>query len=532
MSQKFIGLDDAAEQLGVSKDRLNELREVGKVRAYRDGTSWKFRSEDIDKMAEEGLPPADSSISGISLEELPELAEAEEPAPVEEADAGETVVADEDSEDKAEIAPEDSEIELADEEAEAGAAASDLQLEEIDEPTVPVEAAEEESSDEELQLSDEAGESADSILLSEAELGELTNRPPSTIIGKAELDPEGDLTFSIAGEEEEEEAGEGKAPPATAGSDVLTVSDSVDEVLEVEPPSPSESFENLEELEIDLEAESSRVLSSGDLAKARTAAEASGAISKAEEEAASSSETRIVDSAVDLGGEVAGSSLGLVGSSPIELEADEDDDQVLGEGSDITLSSESSGINIVSPSDSGLALDEVPLELSGTSALGSSLDLGSGVEPDADATSLSVTEVEAAPAAEIEPEGEAEGEEPFTLTPLGEEAAEEEEDSSQVIALDEISEEEAGPLVGAPAGVGADLEEDFGAIGLTTGAVAAAEPAVETAFTLPNILSLALCLLLLAICGMMTFDLMRNIWSWDGVTALNSSILELLNWFL
>jgi hypothetical protein len=304
---------------------------------------------------------------------------------------------------------------------------------------------------------------------------------------------------------------------------VLTAGDNVDEVLEIEPPSPSESFENLEELEIDLEAESSRVLSSAELAKAKKAAEAADAAVKGED-AASSSETRIADSKIDLGLEAAGSSLGLVGSSPIALEADEDDDQVLGEGSDITLSSESSGINIVSPSDSGLALDEVPLELSGASSLGSSLDLGSGVDQDADATSLSVSEAEAVPAAA--------GEEPFTLTPLGEEGVEEEQDSSQVIALDEISEEEAGPLVGAEAGVGAELGEDFGAIGLTTGVMAAAEPTVETPFSLPNILSLALCLFLLAICGMMAYDLMRNIWSWDGVTALNSSVLELLNWFL
>ncbi len=50
---------------------------------------------------------------------------------------------------------------------------------------------------------------------------------------------------------------------------------------------------------------------------------------------------------------------GLTGLSALEL--DDDDDQVLGDGSDITLSSESSGINIISPSDSGLALDEVAL---------------------------------------------------------------------------------------------------------------------------------------------------------------------------
>jgi len=39
MAQKFTSLDEAANQLGVSKDRLTQLREAGKVRAYKDGAS-------------------------------------------------------------------------------------------------------------------------------------------------------------------------------------------------------------------------------------------------------------------------------------------------------------------------------------------------------------------------------------------------------------------------------------------------------------------------------------------------------------
>ena len=31
---------------------------------------------------------------------------------------------------------------------------------------------------------------------------------------------------------------------------------------------------------------------------------------------------------------------------------------------------------------------------------------------------------------------------------------------------------------------------------------------------------------------MMTFDLLRNMWSWDGVSTINSSLLEVLNPFL
>jgi excisionase family DNA binding protein len=489
MAQKFIGLDESAAQLGVSKDRLNELREAGKLRAYRDGASWKFRSEDIAKLAEEGLPPADSAASGLSLD-----IEAGEPD------------------------PEDSQIEVGEDASAAGAATSDLILEDIDEPTVPVDPSEEEATEDEAEiaLADDASDISDSILLSEAELGESTDRPPSTIIGKAELDPEGDLSISTSSGKDPLASEE--PPPAESG--VLSEGNGLDDVLELEPPSPSESFENLEELDIDLEAESSRILGPEDRPLVKAVAEASAASDL--ELLPTDSDAAVLDSSVEVGAGATGSGLGLSGSSPIALEADEDDDQVLGDGSDITLSTESSGINIVSPSDSGLALDEVPLELSGSAALGSSLDLGSAIDKDVDLGSLGAGKTDAA--AE---------EEPFALTPLGEETDEGEEDSSQIIALDEVSEEAGGAFLEEDAGAAPVLTEDFGAIGLTAGAaMVPGEPAVDTPFSIANIVSLSLCLVLLTICGMMTFDLLRNIWSWEGVTTLNSSVLEVLNPFL
>jgi hypothetical protein len=46
-------------------------------------------------------------------------------------------------------------------------------------------------------------------------------------------------------------------------------------------------------------------------------------------------------------------------------------------------------------------------------------------------------------------------------------------------------------------------------------------------------MGLASCLLLLSLCGMMLFDLLRNLWSWErGVNGINSSLLEVLNPFL
>jgi hypothetical protein len=117
----------------------------------------------------------------------------------------------------------------------------------------------------------------------------------------------------------------------------------------------------------------------------------------------------------------------------------------------------------------------------------------------------------------------------FQLTPLGEEGADEEKDSSQVIALDELS-EEAGPAKSAGFGDSGMLTEDFG-VGLAPGAVVISD-AADTPFSLWNVLGLGSCLLLLSLCGMMVYDLLRNMWSWGGVSSANSSLLEILNPFL
>ncbi len=209
-----------------------------------------------------------------------------------------------------------------------------------------------------------------------------------------------------------------------------------------------------------------------------------------------------------------GSSLGIAGLSALELEGDSDDD-VLGDGSDITLSSESSGINIISPSDSGLALDDVSLSMGSGSPIASGLDLGP----------ISDDEVGLEPLEVAEEEG---GDEPFALTPFGEESSEEEEDSSQVIPLDEVSEDEE--LLGvSPRGAAAEgLGDEFAAIG-TGGVMSVSEPAVDVPFSMANIAGLSLCILLLMMCGMMVFDLLRNMWSWGGTYTLNSSLMDQLS---
>ncbi len=74
MARKLVPLTEAAEQLGLSPDELNEMRQNGDIYGYRDGASWKFKPEDIEKLAEEraarasgagsdsGIGPGDSAV--------------------------------------------------------------------------------------------------------------------------------------------------------------------------------------------------------------------------------------------------------------------------------------------------------------------------------------------------------------------------------------------------------------------------------------------------------------------------------------
>jgi excisionase family DNA binding protein len=507
MAQKFTSLDDAANSLGISKDRLNQLREAGKVRGYRDGSSWKFRADEIEKFASEGVPTIDPEPSDLSLD-------LDEPLRLDDTDETEQPKA---SADDATSAAANSglELDLADDEAPASPP-SDLNLEEVDEPTVAADVEDEaspagekvEEPSDVLALDDDEDISlADSILLSEAELGAASNRPPSTIIGKADLDLNSDLDLALG--DSDMAGSDVKLAP---GSDILSAGSGEDLALEIEPPSPSGEFEGLPEVDIDLEAESSRILAPEDVAKAKGAAEAAASGATSDLELAPTDSDAGGASEVNLGGEPAAGS-GLTGLSALELE---DDDDVLGEGSDVTLSSESSGINIISPSDSGLALDEVALDLAGSSPIGSALDLGEISEAGVSGVDVSGAESKAG--------------EDFQLTPLGEDAEEEDKDSSQVIALDEVAEEEA---VGAPLGGGDSqiLAEDFGAVALTPGAASVVD-ASETSFSTANVVMLGCCMVLLVGCGMLAYDLVRNMWIWSDVSTPSSFLLEAVNPFI
>lgn len=567
MAQKFIGLDDAAKQLGVDKDQLNDLREAGKLRAYRDGASWKFRTDEIDKLAKDGLPDVagESSLDFTGLTVEDDSDESELSLDLDDSDEvkseptqGEPAAAapDDDSDGGLELGDLEIDddvgesIELSEEPAPKSAATSDAELAALEEPTVPaeepeaaeLEVAEDEGSD--LVLDTEgSGDDAESILLSEAEMGDTPDRPPSTIIGRSELElDDGDLELAS---NDNDAAGKSDVMLAEPSGVLSSESSGGSEVIPGGGQPPSGKFEDLEELEIDLEAESSRILEAEDVAAAAKAAESSRVTDSGPESDLSlaptdsdpglagqsnvtSDESDKDESNVGLTGissldvDSGGSAGSLSGLSSIELADDEDDDFVLGDsGSDVSLSGADSGINL-SPSDSGLALDDAVQQLGG-SAIGSSLDLGA-IGSDIGGSGIAGSDIQPMGSAAMG-SGELASSEDFLLTPLDEEGGDDEEDSSQIIALEAVGDDSPGgddSLVGDPSGMEIGGPEMAGA----AAGAGAVSMVPEAQFSVGSVVLLTCCVGLLAFCGVMMVDVLRNMWAWNQPFDVNSSLID------
>ncbi|MEQ1827224.1 MAG: helix-turn-helix domain-containing protein [Pirellula sp.] len=64
----YVSLDEAAKILGISPDELVEMRSRGEIFGYRDGTSWKFKSDEIERVqAELGGDALDEEAGGSSI---------------------------------------------------------------------------------------------------------------------------------------------------------------------------------------------------------------------------------------------------------------------------------------------------------------------------------------------------------------------------------------------------------------------------------------------------------------------------------
>ncbi len=508
MARKLIDQDEAARMLGITPEQV-ALRDRKKLFPYRDGDQWKYKQEDIERYRQE------------MEDDKPAPAVDEEDAPI--WDSGDSVIG------------------------------KDLESIELTGENVAPAASSAKDSDE-LNLQGDVGDEIDSILLSEVELGNSSREGASTIIGKPDEGPGADMDL----------------PPSTISKaskdDIISLDDDVD-LLAASAAAPGGSMVVKSESGIKLPRnpmgeESKNVLSSTGSGLGLDAG-SSGFSLVGDSSLAAFADVKLTPS--DVSGKKGGGSDKLFGSDALQLSdddlklmdpegtspgmaksadspkkasgssiklGDEELELVMGSktGSDVTQSPTDSGIQLISPSDSGLSLDQ-PL------AIGSSArrlldmpldDLGGGEELSLESTG-----------------GPAKPDEDFLLTAMDDANEESSDSGSQVIALDTDDELGSGMFAGAGSGGGCwkKSPQDLSGGGLSPvltstsafspsaaammggGGAPIAAPA-EAPYSTANITVLSVCVVLLMLCGMMTFDLMRNMWGWNGPYSVNSSILD------
>jgi len=422
MAGKFVELSEAAKMIGVTADELIEMRSKGEIFGYRDGASWKFKLEEVERVnADRSGGPKRGS---------------------------------------------DSSIMSADDEEFITGLSSKI-------------------------LAEKAQEESGSILVSEEELG-VSATGSSTIIGKGKVKPsDSDIQLAsdsniVPGSDKLLEAPGSRLQLGADVGDVLSGSD-----IKVKGGSGTG----------DMPAMPKPGSSSGgglDL----------GPTLSLDEREESDSDSALDDMKLDRGPGGTGS----------------------GKGSDVTLGTGDSGINL-SPTDSGLSLEEEPLELGGSGV--DSLEL----PEDEEVISLDADAADPDQATQLKADNE------FLLAP-GDKAEDESDSGSQVIALEdsEAFDQDAATMLGAQQAAGPALTADaFQPIGADLGGGMAAAPGMamgagqpvyvqvpvqETPYSVWNVLSLGTVALMLALGGMLMTDVMLNMWSFSGTTSASTQVMD------
>ncbi|TWT53263.1 Helix-turn-helix domain protein [Rubripirellula amarantea] len=612
----YLSLEEAAKKLGVPTEKLVELRSQGQIRGFRDGASWKFPENEIDRLQDE-LGDALSGGSGILVEDddlmlsssiiggdhalsddgsdlgigsesgLLGVSGSDVNLVASEGDGSDVAIVASDTDllkessgvDLLEI--DSADLQLNDPAILHDSAQLDLAIEPNAGSTGPVTDAElkEISESHPDVLAPESDISLDSVASNDSgilsDVGSLSSSDSGSLLGigddEIKLNTDSDLSFS--GSEPDDDSGEeliGEDDDDSAmdviGSDIGTVKSA-----------GASSLELMSDLGLDSEdsapdvlggSRGADVLSELDLLSAEQ--QGSGLISGDSEDLLGSSG---VSNSSGLGSSMGVDMLGDSALGDIDdaladdddlVIADDDDDLVISSaGSDISVAGDS-GINLMSPSDSGLSLESEPLDLAGSSI--SALDLGAELSDGGSSGSGvgggsgSMVDFQA--------------DEEFQLSPSGVGLDADIESGSQVIEVEDSAEAigeavefedvgavEADPFGGdvfgdAP-GLDADnafgdagdgfggfgdgdeavaIEDDGEAIALDGSSMASASGAAVSAYEIPfsmlQCVSLMLVLCVMALGGMLMTDLVRNMWTYSEtsapVSALTDSLISLI----
>ncbi|TWT56191.1 helix-turn-helix domain-containing protein [Allorhodopirellula solitaria] len=542
----YLSLEEAAKKLGIPTQTLIDLRSQGQVRGFRDGTSWKFPENEIDRLQDD-LPNLSGIGSGINVGggagSKPEGISGDDSA----LSLGGVIGDDEAG----------SSIELGSEPAGQGGD-SDVNL-------VP----------------GDGSDGSDVLVIPSASGSGILDLDDLDVAGSAISHDSGELNLETGSGTEPKADDAGAASPAA--SDQASESAAKSE----QPPAASEDSDefnigsvlDLEEdivpgsdqdLNLDLGGEDERSSSLDMLSEP----DSSG---KAEDKPAGRASGDVLSELDLLAGDSVGSGvLSGDGENPIAgslsgisdtgsgvddaladddlMISDDDDDLIISsEGNDISMAGDS-GIDLMSPSDSGLSLEGEPLDLASSSV--SSLDLGaeltegsgSGIGSGSYGSGLS-------PADDSGSDIDFPADEEFQLSPSGIQLDKSEESESQEIdvensdsfggGFDEPAFEEAGVVeeaggfeeVDAFGDDAAAVEDEGGfgeadaedeAVAQPAGAQAGAPAGFEIPFTMLQTVGMLLILIVMSLGGMLMSDLVRNMWSYSEPAAPVSSLTDWL----
>lgn len=504
MAGKFVPLDEAARMLNVPADRLVDMIKDGQIRGFRDGASWKFSEQEISRLQEEGLDVLDDMALGGSSILISEqdvgssvrrsgsvIIGGDKPAN-EGKGSGSDIELGADAGD-----PEGSGLMLVADEGEHG---SDVRLVSAGKTPGPVPAAYEDD-----------GDSVDD-LLQLAPIEDVRNQK-----GKGSAS-----SIDLGKMSDEDLLASAKAKPAAIdSSDGLELYDDNDLASELPTSAPGGK------------SRSGHVLSDMDLLSSQHGG--SGIIrgdSSASVLSASKLPLMGMDSTPVTDGAIDGSDLAI---------ADDDDLVLGGGGSDLAIAGDS-GLNLMSPSDSGLSLEAEPLDLAGSSI--SALDLavdadeasGRGSKKGSGSGSGSLVDFRA--------------DQEFNLSPSGMGIDADDDSGSQVIEVEDSADafapvSDEGVVLDAAGfddlgDVGAgdmgdadqmDVVDDSMMTGEQTSEEAAGSvmvPAYEVPFGAGSVTMLLCILMLLSIGGMVMTDMVRNMSDHAGMAPEVNSLTESL----
>jgi hypothetical protein len=466
MASKFVELKDAAKMLNVTPEELVEMRSQGEIHGYRDGASWKFKTEEIQRVADERGGDLASDIDA----EMP-------------ADTADDV---DDFDDLLGI-------------SDVGAPEAETTSKKADSDVV-------------LSTEDDEDLDEESILVSEEALGHSGDSTSSTIIGKHQLeDLSDDSDIRLALDDGEVDTGGGAIDsdvtlvPDADGSDVHLVAGG------------SDAFSAASDV---LSAADSGVKSPGEdtgrLAASSDLLLAGGSGVSAGESLALGEDDLLLEG---------GSSASSASASGSAIDFTTDDEDVLsGPGSDLTLGAGDSGINL-NPTDSGLSLDE-SLDLGGGSGV-ESLELpeddeviGFGGIESADPDVA--TQLKADDQFMLTPSDESDDEQSGSQVIALEDSATFDQDANalgaalQPALVPEETDLFGQPSAGAPMGGAATYPAAAG--------YGAALP--ETPYSVWNVILLVMVTLFLIVGGMMMMDLTRNMWAFDGTSVASTPLMD------